>query len=58
MKTNNNTNNNDLTRTKKYKKVNKKKSNVIEFQKAITEIKNNDTSKSVKDIPTDTNKII
>ena len=58
MKTNNNTNNNELTKTKKYKKINKKKSNIIEFQKAIMETKNNNTSKSVKDISTDTNKII
>ena len=57
MKTNNNTNNNELTKTKKYKRINKKKSNIIEFQKAIMETKNN-TSKSVKDISTDTNKII
>ena len=55
MKTNNNTNNNELTKTKKYKRINKKKSNIIEFQKAITEIKNNDTSKSVKDINATTN---
>ncbi|MBQ7552118.1 MAG: hypothetical protein IJT15_01555 [Rickettsiales bacterium] len=58
MKTNNNTNNNELTKTKKYKRINKKKSNIIEFQKAIMETKNNNTSKSVKDISTDTNKII
>ena len=58
MKTNNNTNNNELTKTKKYKRINKKKSNIIEFQKAIIETKNNNTSKSVKDISTDTNKII
>ena len=55
MKTNNNTNNNELTKTKKYKKINKKKSNIIEFQKAIMETKNNNTSKSVKDIDAKTN---
>ena len=55
MKTNNNTNNNELTKTKKYKRINKKKSNIIEFQKAIVETKNNNTSKSVKDIDAKTN---
>ena len=58
MKTNNNTNNNELTKTKKYKKINKKKSNIIDFQTAIVETKNNNTSKSIKDISTNTDKRI
>ena len=49
MKTNNNTNNNDLTRTKKYKKVNKKKSNVIDFQEELIKM-NNDKINDINDI--------
>ena len=58
MITNNDTNNNDLTKTKKYKKMNKKKNNVIEFQKATIETKNNNTANSVNDISANTDKII